>query len=131
MSEDSDIPTAFVTDPVGYILTIVAGWVVTNIVLDPARALIGLIDWGYATLSGSITYAQTLMLRRWGVVGDQILAVPGRLHMTLRASIAELGLAAPVVVTVTAVVEVVAVVTTAVVVGRLIADFVPGLGGLI
>ncbi|MEA1931183.1 MAG: hypothetical protein U9O06_06515 [Euryarchaeota archaeon] len=118
-------------NPRGFILTVVVTWVVKNVFIKPAQWVLAMIDWLFGFLTGSLTDAQTTVLEGIAPVGDRLLALPVGIHNGLESVISRAGLAAPIVTSVAVVIEVVALVTIAYMVGRVLIDILPGGGGLI
>jgi hypothetical protein len=118
-------------DPRVFILTVMVTWVVKNVFIKPAQWVLAAIDWVAGYVTGSLTDAQTTVLEGIAPVGDRLLALPVGIHNALESVISRAGLAAPIVTSVAVVIEVVALVTVAYMVGRVLIDILPGVGGLI
>lgn len=118
-------------DPRGFILTVMVTWVVKNVFIKPAQWVLAAIDWVAGYVTGSLTDAQTTVLEGIAPAGDRLLALPVGIHNALESVISRAGLAAPIVTSVAVVIEVVALVTVAYMVGRVLIDILPGVGGLI
>ncbi|AFK18634.1 hypothetical protein E6P09_07610 [Haloferax mediterranei ATCC 33500] len=130
-SDNPDDLRSFLRAPAAFIVMTIATWVVTNVFLRPAEFVFGTVDWTVAMATGVIEDAfGTAGASAWKGL-TSILELPAMFRSVLAGPLMDAGLAAPIAGAFASALLATVATLVAYLIVRVIADFIPGLGGLL
>ncbi|KAB1194835.1 hypothetical protein GJR96_09290 [Haloferax sp. MBLA0076] len=130
-SNNPDDLRSFLKAPAAFVVMTVATWVVTNVFLRPAEFAFGTIDWAVAMATDVIDDAFAAAgTSAWDGL-TPFLEMPSMFRQELTGPLMDAGLAAPIAGAFASAVLAAAATLLVYLVVRVVADAIPGLGGLL